>query len=80
MSPADSKFLRQNLKDDLDVLPTSAKFVPIPGVSWWPSVLTGNLEVEKIHKAGLQHNLTLDAPSDSIAAFMEYSTHMLAFR
>lgn len=50
---ADSEILLKNLKS-LDVLPIAVRFVPIPGVSWWPSVLTGNLEVEKIHKAGLQ--------------------------
>lgn len=30
----------------------SVRHVPKPGVSWWPSVLVGDLDVEKIHKAG----------------------------
>ena len=51
--PADSEILRRSLKV-IDVLPISVRFVPIPGGRWWPSVLTGNLEVEKIHQAGLE--------------------------
>lgn len=51
--PADSEILRRRLKS-IDVLPISVRFVPIPGGAWWPSVLTGNLEVEKIHKSGLE--------------------------
>jgi hypothetical protein len=50
--PADSQNLLTNLKH-VDVPPPSARHVPSPSVSWWPSVLVGNLDVEKIHKAGL---------------------------
>ena len=48
----DSQGLRKNLKS-VDALPPSVRRVPSPGVSWWPAVLKGNLDVEKIHKAGL---------------------------
>jgi hypothetical protein len=49
--PTDSQDLLRNVKR-VDVLPPSLRHVPSPGVSWWPSVLVGNLDVEKIHKAG----------------------------
>jgi hypothetical protein len=45
----------QSSKNDfkcVDSLPPSLMHVPSPGVSWWPAVLKGNLDVEKIHKAG----------------------------
>jgi hypothetical protein len=49
--PGDSQSLRKNLKS-VDVLPPSVRRVPSPGVSWWPAVLKGNLDVGKIHGAG----------------------------
>lgn len=51
--PADSQNLLKNLKN-LDTLPPPLKGVRSPGVSWWPPVLQGSLDVEKIHRAGLQ--------------------------
>jgi hypothetical protein len=52
-SPADAETLRKNL-GSIDLLPPSVTRIPSPAVSWWPSVLKGNLDVEKIHKAGFQ--------------------------
>ena len=49
--PTDSQNIFANLKR-VDVLPQPVRHVPSPGVSWWPSVLAGDLDVEKIHKAG----------------------------
>jgi hypothetical protein len=49
--PADSQGLRKNLKS-VDALPPSVRHVPSPGVSWWPAVLKGNLDVGEIHRAG----------------------------
>ena len=49
----DSEKLLKNLKH-IDVLPRSVKRIPSPGVSWWPSVLKGTLDLEKIHNAGFQ--------------------------
>ena len=51
--PADSQGLRKTLKS-IEALPPSVKRVPSPGVSWWPAVLKGNLDVEKIHRAGFE--------------------------
>jgi hypothetical protein len=51
--PADSQGLRRNLKS-VDALPPSVRRVPSPGVSWWPAVLKGNLDIEKIHRAGFE--------------------------
>jgi hypothetical protein len=52
-SPTNSEVLRKGLKG-VDELPPSVKHVPSPGVSWWPSMLTGNLDVSKIRKAGFE--------------------------
>jgi len=49
--PADSQGLRKNLKS-VDALPPPVRRVPSPGVSWWPAVLKGNLDVGRIHRAG----------------------------
>lgn len=50
--PTDSQALRKNLQS-VDVLPASVRRVPNPSVSWWPDVLQGNLDAEKIHREGL---------------------------
>ena len=49
--PADSQFLRKRLERG-QTLPLRVRAVPSPGVSWWPDVLSGNLDVEKIGSAG----------------------------
>jgi hypothetical protein len=49
----DSEIFRSNLKT-VDVLPSSVMRVPNPGVSWWPEVLRGNLDVKRINEAGFQ--------------------------
>ena len=49
--PTNSQGLRKNLKS-VDALPLSVRHVPSPGVSWWPAMLKGNLDVEKIRRAG----------------------------
>jgi hypothetical protein len=51
--PTDSEGLRKNLRS-VDALPPSVRRVPSPGMSWWPAVLNGNLDVETIHKAGFE--------------------------
>jgi hypothetical protein len=47
----DSQRLRKGLKS-IDVLPLSVRSIRNPDVSWWPSVLTGNLDVAKIRSDG----------------------------
>jgi hypothetical protein len=47
--PSDSQRLRKTLKS-VDVIPAPVRRVPNPRVSWWPSVLRGNLSMEMIHK------------------------------
>jgi len=49
--PNDSQSLRKNLKS-VDALTPSVRRVPSPGVSWWPAVPKGDLELEKVHQAG----------------------------
>ena len=48
--PTGSQALRKSVKG-VDALPSSVRHVPSPDVPWWPAVLKGNLDVEKIHKA-----------------------------
>ena len=50
---SDSDNLRKKLKS-VDAPPPSVKRVPSPSVSWWPAVLTGNLDADMIHKAGFE--------------------------
>jgi hypothetical protein len=47
------------------VLPASIERVPNPGVSWWPSILVGNLDAGKIHKAGFDLFM-LERPATSV--------------
>jgi hypothetical protein len=51
--PTDSQKLSTNLKI-VDALPPSVKHITSPNVSWWPSVLKGNLDVTEIRKMGFQ--------------------------
>ena len=62
--PADSQHLLDNLKH-VDVLPQRVRHVPSPGVSWWPSVLVGNLDVQRIHKSGFDL-YAIERPSTSV--------------
>jgi len=62
--PADAKILRKNLKS-IDSLPPSVQRVRNPDTSWWPEVLRGNLDVEKINKAGFQLYL-VERPANSV--------------
>ncbi len=48
---SDSQNVTKNLKP-IGELPPAVRRVPRPGVSWWPPVLEGDLDIEKIHKAG----------------------------
>ena len=49
-SPSDAEALRKSLKT-VDVLSMPVTRVPAPGVPWWPEVLRGNLNVDKINNA-----------------------------
>ena len=62
--PADAEILRRNLKR-IDSLPPSVRRVRSPDASWWPEVLRGNLDVEKIRKAGLQIYM-VERPANSV--------------
>ena len=52
-SPRDSEGFRKTLSN-LHALTPSAKRIPNPRASWWPAILTGNLDVEKIHRSGFE--------------------------
>lgn len=62
--PSDSQELRKNLKGVDAHLPTVRR-VPSPGKTWWPAVLEGNVDVEKIHKAGFEIYI-VTAPETSV--------------
>jgi hypothetical protein len=63
-SPADSQNLRTRLKS-VAALPPSVNRIPKPGVSWWPAALRGDLDVEKIHRAGFELYL-VEMPATSV--------------
>lgn len=62
--PTDSQRFLKNLKS-VDALPSPVKHIRSPHVSWWPSVLEGNLDAEKIHKAGFQL-FVVERPANSV--------------
>ncbi len=62
--PTDSQGLRKSLKN-VDALPPSVRRLPSPGVLWWPAVLKGNLDVEKIHRAGYEPYM-VEKPATSV--------------
>jgi hypothetical protein len=62
--PTDSQNLLKNLKS-FDALPPQVKYVRSPRVSWWPSVLEGNLDTEKIQNGGLKL-FVAERPANSV--------------
>jgi len=62
--PTDSEKLKQNLKS-VDALPSPVNHIRSPQVFWWPSVLKGDLDVIKIHKAGFQLYI-VERPANSV--------------
>jgi hypothetical protein len=63
--PSDSQSLRETLKS-VDSLPQSVRRVPSPGTSWWPAMLKGNLDVQKIHKEGFELYI-VESPANSVS-------------
>ena len=63
-APSDSQGLRKSLQS-VDAQAPTVRHVPSPGKSWWPAVLEGNVDVEKIHKAGFEIYV-LTAPEASV--------------
>jgi hypothetical protein len=62
--PTDSVKLLQNLKS-VDALSSPVNHIRSPHISWWFSVLKGNLDLEKIHKAGFQLYV-VERPANSV--------------
>ncbi|HKV06294.1 MAG TPA: hypothetical protein VJO53_14450 [Candidatus Acidoferrales bacterium] len=52
-SANDSANLRNHL-NPVQRVPQAVTHLPSPGGSWWPAVLQGTLDVQKIHAAGLE--------------------------
>ena len=67
--PTDSHSLRETLKS-VDALPPSLRRVSSPGVSWWPAMLKGNLDVQKIRKEGFELYV-VETPADSVSTWVE---------
>src|SRR5271168_2600181 len=62
--PTDSEKPLQKLKS-VDALPSPVNQIRNPHVSWWPSVLNGNLDVGKLKKAGFQLYV-VERPANSV--------------
>jgi hypothetical protein len=67
--PTDSKSLRETLKS-VDTLPPSVRRVPSPGPSWWPSMLKGKLDAQKIHEEGFELYV-VESPADSVSTWVD---------
>jgi hypothetical protein len=65
---ADSQSFRETLKS-VAVLPASVRRVPSPGKSWWPAVLKGNLDTQKIHQEGFELYI-VESPADSVSTWI----------
>jgi hypothetical protein len=66
--PADSQGLRERLKS-IDAFPPSVRWVPSSGVSWWPAMLKGNLDAQKIHREGFELYV-VETPADSVTTWI----------
>jgi len=64
----DSQNLRKKLKS-VDVLPPSIRSVPNPHVSWWPGMLKGSLDRERIHGEGFELYV-VERPANSVMTFV----------
>lgn len=67
--PTDSQSLRERLKS-VDALPPSVKRVQSPGVSWWPAMLNGNLDAQKIRKEGFELYV-VETPANSVSTWVD---------
>jgi hypothetical protein len=67
--PTDSQSLREHLKS-VDALPPSVRRVPSPGGSWWPPMLNGNLNAQKIHKEGFELYV-VETSADSVSTWVD---------
>lgn len=65
--PADSEQFRKSLKA-VGSLPPAVRHVPTPGKSWWPAVLEGNIDLERVHEAGFQLYLVEEPATPSTTA------------
>lgn len=63
-APTDSQGLRKALKSVV-ALPASVSRVPRPSVLWWPTVLEGNLDTEKVRSEGFDLYVVV-APETSV--------------
>jgi len=67
-APADSDSLRRKLQP-IVMLPPPVQRVRSPDMDWWPVVLKGNLDVDKIHKVGFELYL-VEEPANSVNTFI----------
>jgi hypothetical protein len=67
--PTDSQSLRETLKS-VAALPPSVRRVPIPAASWWPAMLKGNLDVQKIHKEGFELYI-VESPAEAGSTWVD---------
>jgi len=66
--PTDAQNLQETLKS-VDALPRSVRHVPNPRVSWWPAMLKGQLDAQKIHKEGFELYV-VESPADSVSTWV----------
>lgn len=65
-SPRDSQELQKALKS-VDSIPVSVQHIPNPRVAWWPAVLTGHVDVNRVRSARLQLYI-VEMPVNSVTS------------
>lgn len=67
--PSDTQGLRENLKS-VNAVPSSVRRVPSPNVSWWPDVLKGDLDANKIQSERMELYV-VETPADSVSTWID---------
>jgi hypothetical protein len=63
-APSDSQSFRKSLTS-ISAIPRSVERVPTPSVSWWPSDLTGKLDMQKAGRSGFELYI-VEAPANAV--------------
>jgi hypothetical protein len=66
--PSDSQSLRETL-NRVDAFPPPGRRLPSPGATWWPAMLSGNLDPQRIHREGFELYI-VESPADFVSTWV----------